>query len=157
MRNADKHRPDDTDHGTGVEELARAADTLFLAMRRARSAGADQAGELSLAQQSMLEPLALEAGLPVGRLAADAGVSVPTATRMLQQLETKGIVTRRRSPEDERRVLIALTDDGADRLARIRSHRRERQALGYATFSPEERLQLARQLRRLADIIDDLA
>lgn len=150
MRNENKH----TGRETGVEELAQAADALFLAMRRARSAAATRTGGLSLAQQVMLEPLLGDEALPVGRLASEANVSVPTATRMLQQLETKGVVTRRRSPEDERRVLIALTPQGAEKLGELRAHRREQQALGYAAFSAEERLHLARQLHRLAGIID---
>ncbi|GAB2731288.1 MarR family winged helix-turn-helix transcriptional regulator [Kitasatospora kifunensis] len=139
----------------GFEELAEAADTLFLAMRKARSRGAD-AGGLSLAQMALLDPLSLGGDLPVGQLASAAGVSVPTATRMLQQLETKGIVTRRRSPEDERRVLISLTEEGVERLTRLREQRRERQALGYAAFAPAERAQLAEQLNRLAEIINGL-
>ncbi|MGW7385029.1 hypothetical protein [Streptomyces sp. NPDC054794] len=31
--------------------------------------------------------------------------------------DAKGVVVRRRSPEDERRVLVSLTDEGAERLA----------------------------------------
>ncbi|MGW7003085.1 MarR family winged helix-turn-helix transcriptional regulator [Streptomyces sp. NPDC054933] len=140
---------------TGVEELAQAADALFLAMRKARSRAAD-AGGLSLSQLALLDPLASEGDLPVSYLAAAAGVSVPTATRMLQQLENKGVVTRRRSPEDERRVLVRLTEKGADQLARLREHRREHQRRGYAAFTPDERTQLAGQLHRLAQIIDHL-
>ncbi|MFI6356326.1 MarR family transcriptional regulator [Streptomyces sp. NPDC050743] len=83
-------------------------------------------GGLSLVQVSLLEPLAAEADVPVGRLASSADVSVPTATRVLRQLVTKGIVVRRRSAEDERRVLVSRTDDGAERLALLRSRLRER-------------------------------
>ncbi|KZM75617.1 MarR family winged helix-turn-helix transcriptional regulator [Nocardia terpenica] len=134
------------------EELARAADALFLTMRQARSAalGADQ---LSLSQQALLEPLIEERALPVGALAAAAGVSVPTATRMLKQLEAKGTVTRTRSAQDERRVLIALTPQGNRQISAVRAQRRELQSRGYAEFTPTERRDLARQLRRLAAIV----
>ncbi|WP_245567260.1 MarR family winged helix-turn-helix transcriptional regulator [Nocardia vinacea] len=137
------------------EEIAQAADALFVAMRRARSAGAEQIGGLSLAQVVLLEPLAGEADIPVGRLASNADVSVPTATRMLQQLEAKGVVVRRRSPEDERRVLVSLTDDGAERLALLRTRLRERQLRAYTAFTPTERVQLVTLLRRLAELVSD--
>lgn len=144
-----------TDADVTGEEIAQAADALFVAMRRARSAGAEQIGGLSLAQVVLLEPLAGEADIPVGRLASNADVSVPTATRMLQQLEAKGVVVRRRSPEDERRVLVSLTDDGAERLALLRTRLRERQLNAYAAFTPTERVQLVSLLRRLAELVSD--
>ncbi|GGN57842.1 transcriptional regulator [Streptomyces albiflavescens] len=137
------------------EEIAQAADALFVAMRRARSTGAEHFGGLSLAQVALLEPLAAETDIPVGRLASSADVSVPTATRMLQQLETKGIVVRRRSPEDERRVLVSLTDEGAERLALLRSRLRERQTRAYEAFTPTERVQLVTLLHRLTELVSD--
>ncbi|WP_290057191.1 MarR family winged helix-turn-helix transcriptional regulator [Amycolatopsis solani] len=139
---------------TEIDELAQAADAVFFAMRKARSAGADRDGGLSLPQVTMLEPLAAKPELPVGRLAAAADVSIPTATRMLQQLEGAGVVVRRRSPEDERKVLVALTPEGSERLARLRASRRERQAAAFGVFSPEERAQLIALLRKLAPVID---
>ncbi|MFI7665375.1 MarR family winged helix-turn-helix transcriptional regulator [Nocardia sp. NPDC049526] len=144
-----------TDADVTGEEIAQAADALFVAMRRARSAGAEQIGGLSLAQVALLEPLAGEMDIPVGRLASNADVSVPTATRMLQQLEAKGVVVRRRSPEDERRVLVSLTDDGAERLALLRTRLRERQLRSYEAFMPSERVQLVTLLRRLAELVSE--
>ena len=140
---------------TGVGELGQAADALFLAMRKARGRAAD-AGGLSLSQLALLDPLASGAELPVSQLATAAGVSVPTATRMLQQLEGKGVVVRRRCAEDERRVLVGLTEAGTEQLTRLREQRRAAQRRGYAAFTPAERTELAAQLRRLAEIIDDL-
>ncbi|NEB03484.1 MarR family transcriptional regulator [Streptomyces sp. SID13726] len=139
----------------GAEEIAQAADALFVAMRRARSAGAENVGGLSLAQVALLDPLASEQDIPVGRLAGSADVSVPTATRMLQQLEAKGIVARRRSPEDERRVLVRLTAEGAELLAALRARLRDRQTHAYEAFTPAERVQLVTLLRRLADLVSD--
>ncbi|MFF4255583.1 MarR family winged helix-turn-helix transcriptional regulator [Streptomyces sp. NPDC001663] len=143
------------DVDAGAEELARAADALFVAMRRARSAGAERFGGLSLAQVALLEPLAAEADIPVSRLAGAADVSVPTATRMLQQLEAKGIVLRRRSPQDERRVLVNLTEEGAELLAALRARLRERQSRAYEAFTPAERTQLVTLLHRLTHLVAD--
>jgi DNA-binding MarR family transcriptional regulator len=145
----------------GIEDLAQAADRLFYAMRRSRSATVGQsAAGLSMAQLALLAPLA-EApaadgeGLPVGRLAAHAEVSVPTATRMLKQLEGNGVVTRRRSPHDERQVLVRLTAEGAEHLAVMQAQLRARQYTALSQFTPQERHTLAAQLHRLAGIISE--
>ncbi|HEY8982988.1 MAG TPA: MarR family transcriptional regulator [Streptomyces sp.] len=141
------------DDHVGAEDMAQAADALFVAMRRSRSAGAARYGELSLPQLALLEPLTTHPSLPVGRLASDADVSVPTATRMLQQLETKGIVVRRRSPQDERQVLVTLTPQGTELLTTLRERLRERQARAYEAFTPDERLQLVTLMRRLTALV----
>ncbi|MBP2472707.1 DNA-binding MarR family transcriptional regulator [Crossiella equi] len=138
-----------------VERLSRAADAVYFAIRRARTVGADQDGGLSLPQASLLEPLAREERLPVGALAAHADVTIPTATRMLQQLETRGLVTRTRSTEDERRVLVGLTDEGADRLHTVLSRRRARQSRAFATFTAQERSQLLELTHRLVEAMND--
>ncbi|MGW2830374.1 MarR family winged helix-turn-helix transcriptional regulator [Streptomyces sp. NPDC001286] len=146
---------EEADAGVGPEEMARATDALFVAIRRARSAGAEHFGGLSLAQVALLEPLATETDLPVGRLASSADVSVPTATRMLQQLETKGIVVRRRSAQDERRVLVSLTAEGAELVTTLRERLRERQNHAYEAFTPAERTQLVTLMRRLTELVND--
>ncbi|MEU6389464.1 MarR family transcriptional regulator [Streptomyces sp. NPDC046939] len=137
-----------------AEEMGKAADALFYAMRAARSASAAGDGGLSLAQLAVLEPLADEGEVPVGRLARAAGVSVPTVTRMVKQLEARGVVVRRRSSQDERQVLVRLTASGAALLADVVAHRRARQARAYEAFTPEERAQLVRLLPRLAALIE---
>ena len=136
-----------------VEDLSQAADALFFALRRARSAVADRVAGLSLAQFTLLLPLAGQPRIPVGQLAAGADVSVPTATRMLKQLEAKGVVLRQRSAEDERQVLISLTEEGAARLAQLQTHQRARQARAFDAFTPDERVQLVTLTRRLTDLV----
>ena len=128
--------PEAGEQDAGVEELARAADALFYAMRRGRAATAQSAPGLSPAQLALIDPLDRETELPVSRLAAGAAISVPTATRMLQQLEAKGLVSRRRSPADERQVLAGLTDEGLGELRLLRARLRERQAKALLQFRP---------------------
>lgn len=140
-----------------AEEIAQAAEQLFFVVRKARSAGADRDAGLSLPQLTLLEPLIGEAAQPVGHLAAAADVSIPTATRMLKQLEAAGVVVRERSPEDERKVLVSLTRDGRERMHRLIAHRRARQARAFAAFNPRERKQLISLLRRLSLVIEEIS
>ncbi len=141
---------------TGVDELGEAADQLFLSMRRARGNPAATGG-LSLAQLTFLEPL-VAGGSTHRRTArrscecehAQCNADDPTA-------RGQGHVVRERSRTDERKVLVHLTDTGAKLLTRLRANRRATQASAYAAFTPDERVELACQLRRLAEIIDGTA
>jgi DNA-binding MarR family transcriptional regulator len=48
----------------------------------------------------------------VGELASSLQMDFGTLSPMLKRLEAKGLVTRRRQAEDERRVLVDLTPEG---------------------------------------------
>ena len=50
--------------------------------------------------------------IPVGRLSERLFLDTGTLTPVLKKLEKKGYITRTRSSEDERVVLISLTKDG---------------------------------------------
>lgn len=139
-----------------AEEIIQAAEHLFFVARKARSAGADRDAGLTLPQLTLLEPLIDEAEQPVGRLATAADVTIPTATRMLKQLEAAGVVVRERSLEDERKVLVSLTRDGRTRLRRMLAQRRARQTRALAAFSPRERKQLVSFLRRLSAVVEEI-
>lgn len=49
---------------------------------------------------------------PVGQIGERLGLDTNTLTPLLKRLESQGFVTRRRSVEDERKVLVALTPKG---------------------------------------------
>lgn len=49
----------------------------------------------------------------VGALGAALDLESSTLTPLLKRLEAQGLVARRRDPEDERRVIVALTAAGA--------------------------------------------
>lgn len=143
----------DEENWADVAEVALAAEALYVAMRRARNVPDDAAEPLSVAQMTLIEPLLDDRELPVGQLAVRADVSVPTATRMLKQLEARGLVERNRSREDDRKVEVRLSQDGL-KAARVRRNRlRRRQIARLAQLSPRERVEMARQLRKLAAIV----
>ena len=53
-----------------------------------------------------------EDGLPGGELAERLGVEPPAVTKMLRHLERRGLVSRRKDPEDARRFRAYLTGEG---------------------------------------------
>jgi DNA-binding MarR family transcriptional regulator len=139
-----------------VAAFAAALDDFRRASSRARGRLAAE-GELTISQYHLLEPLLrAEAPLGVGELACAAGVSAPTATRMLAGLERDGIVERRGCPRDRRVVHVALTAAGAERMARKRERIQARHEELYRSLEPGERAQAARLLERLAAAIEEL-
>jgi DNA-binding MarR family transcriptional regulator len=136
-----------------IADVAMAAEALYVAMRRVRSAADDSDQPLSVAQMTLIEPLLDERELPVGQLAARADVSVPTATRMLKHLEARGLIERRRSRDDDRKVLVQLSQMGAEAATARRERLRQQQIERLARLSPGERAAMARQLRKLARIV----
>ena len=77
------------------------------------------------------------------RLHLDSG----TLTPVIKKLADKGLVTRRRAPEDERNLVVALTDAGLalrDRAARIPG-----QMAGCVRLNPEDARTLYRILYQL--------
>lgn len=51
-------------------------------------------------------------GLTVGEIGERVFLDSPTLTPLLKRLESAGLLTRTRSVQDERQVLITLTDEG---------------------------------------------
>ena len=93
-----------------LERFSRAWEAIFRATRRrrARYEAADD-GPLTVPQYLLLEPLVAGDALSVRDLAEHAGVSAPSATRMLDGLERAGVVTRSPSERDRRVVDVRLT------------------------------------------------
>ncbi len=60
-------------------------------------------------QLLMLHRLASAGEISIGELAVAVSLSQPTVTGILDRLERRGLVRRRRSPDDKRRVLVRTT------------------------------------------------
>ena len=61
---------------------------------------------------SILHVLGLGGPMPMGHLAERMVIGAATATRRAKQLEQRGLVSRQRSPESNRVVVIRLTETG---------------------------------------------
>lgn len=75
----------------------------------------------------------------VGGIADRLSVTPSTASRLVERASTAGMVSRDRSEDDSRRVVIALTDSGQALAARARDYRRSRLA-DVLTAWPVERI-----------------
>jgi DNA-binding MarR family transcriptional regulator len=137
--------------------FSRALHDFFRASRRARGRAARRPSPsgLSMAQYHLLEPLA-DAPSTNRDLAASADVSSPTATRMIDVLIARGVVTRVEDPTDRRAVLISLTPAGRRALeAKMAEYDGMRRKMA-ATLDPDERRVAANLLARLTEVIEEL-
>ncbi len=145
---------------TELDVFAAALDDFMRAVRGARGRIVAREGEpeLSLPQFQLLEPLALSAkdALTAGDVAVQAGVSAPTATRMLDALEREGLVARERRADDRRVVQVRLTPAGRQRVEAKRGRIAQRRRQVFESLTPAERKQAARVLARLASAMDEL-
>jgi MarR family transcriptional regulator, organic hydroperoxide resistance regulator len=87
--------------------------------------------------------------LTVGQLGERLSLDTGTLTPLLKRLESAGHLSRRRDPADERRVLLAVTDQGwalRDRVAHVPGELLRQMELAPADFA---------DLRRLLDQLRD--
>ncbi len=110
---------------------------------------------LSLPQYVLLEPLRHDEHLSVGALAEAAGVTPPTATRMLDCLVRDGHAERRHSVDDRRAVLVSLTPSGRNALEATHEQVDASRCRVFEALEPEEREQAARLLSRLSEVLED--
>src|SRR5690349_24729657 len=140
-----------------AERFAAAWEEFAAAIRRARSRAADQPdAKLSPSQFRLLAALEDTPSLSVGELARAAGVSSPSATKMLDGLEQDGIVKREQDSGDRRRTAVRPTAKGRRALAEAHARVSDAREQIYTALSPEERVQAERLLVRLAEAIEQL-
>ncbi len=90
-----------------------------LAINRTYKPMLDEMG-ITYPQYLVLNALSEEDGRSIGTIAARLALESSTITPPVKRMEQAGLVTRRRSPEDDRQVQVWLTQEGRDVLARSR-------------------------------------
>jgi DNA-binding MarR family transcriptional regulator len=86
-----------------------------------------------------------------GAIADALGYDRGQLVGLLDELEERGLVERRRDLEDRRRHIVRLTAEGEQTLRRLRALSRRLEDDFFAPLSAEERSQLHGLLRRLAE------
>jgi DNA-binding MarR family transcriptional regulator len=145
-----------------VEEFLASFDAVAQAVRRARGAQAhaqaqDREKSLTLSQYALLQALSGRDAARVRDLASEAGITPSTATRILDALERRAIVSRARSDDDRRGVTVRLTALGREMFNSQDAWLRGRQRAFYDGLPPTERELAPDLLIRLAALIDELA
>src|SRR6476661_6761096 len=104
-------------------ELQRVLSKLFSVLRRG-DANRGTAGDLTLAQLSILLTLLEKGPIRMTDLAAHERVRTPTTTVAIRRLEKLGLVKRTKDPSDLRAVLVEITPKGHSEHAEALAQRR---------------------------------
>ena len=89
--------------------------------------------DLTMAQLRTLFTLAREGPVCMGQVAEAQGVSLPTASHLVERLVQAGLATRESDPADRRRMVVRITPAGEELVNKMRhgGHGRMRGWLGY--------------------------
>jgi homoprotocatechuate degradation regulator HpaR len=134
--------------------------SLPMALMRAREAVMRhfrpklQAANLTEQQWRTLRALGHGEEMEATRLANATFLLAPSLTRILRDLEARGLISRRPGPRDARVALIALTPDGSSMLSEMGQHS-ERIYRAIEARLGRERLETL--MRDLAAVEQDLA
>jgi len=132
------------------DQLCYAIYSAGMAIQRVYKPLLDDLG-LTYPQYLALNVLWREDKLTVGSIAERLALESSTLTPLLKRLEAAGLLRRRRSPANERQVVVALTDKG--RELRSRAGCLADALLSSSGQSPAHLNQINRDVRELRDAI----
>ena len=136
-------------------ELQQVLSKLFSVLRRG-DATRGTAGDLTLAQLSILLTLLDQGPIRMTELAAHERVSTPTTTVAIRRLEKLGLVKRSRDPSDLRAVLVDVTPRGLVQHREATATRRAALAALLSKLRDDERQTLAAALAPLARLAEQV-
>ncbi|NDW05135.1 MarR family winged helix-turn-helix transcriptional regulator [Jiella pacifica] len=110
----------------------------------------DEAG-ITYPQYLVLSTLWEQDGLTIGAIAGRLALESSTITPLVKRLEASGLLVRRRNAEDERQVLVTLTEEG--RAIRAVTARIGERLLAASRMSPERLAALNAEVRALRDAV----
>lgn len=143
---------------SSLDEFLDSFDEFGRSVRRARGVrGSEGDNALTLSQYGLLEPLLAQPEAGVQELAAQAGVTAPTASRILDTLERRELVSRDRAAHDRRAVRVSLTPSGRAALEARHGWMLERERTLFESLDAGERRLAPGLLMRLAEFVDELA
>jgi DNA-binding MarR family transcriptional regulator len=136
-------------------ELQQVLSKLFSVLRRG-DATRGTAGDLTLAQLSILLTLLDQGPIRMTELAAHERVRTPTTTVAIRRLEKLGLVKRSRDPSDLRAVLVDVTPRGLVQHREATATRRAALAALLSKLRDDERETLAAALAPLARLAEQV-
>ncbi len=120
------------DHGASRDERGtltqRVLDLQADMFRSVRPAREWLEVDLTMPQLKVLFLLYSADGAPMGRLAGSLGVTLSTATGIVDRLVEHRMVQREENPQDRRLVVCRLTPGGSDTIERLHAAGRSRLA-----------------------------
>ena len=138
--------PIETQVLSAIRRLIRAADLDSKNLARETN--------LSTSQLLVLELLAAQNDLTIGTIAQRVGLAQASVTVIVDHLDGRGLVARRRNSEDRRQVRVSLTGEGQELLARAPTALQTRFLSNFSTLRNWEKTAILSSLERLADLME---
>ena len=144
-----------TTKATGKRASAELAALLRPSLLRLTRIIRNQRVDMSvtLTQIAAMGTLNKRGPMSAGELAAFEKVQPPSMTKVLANLEERGLVRRDAHPNDKRQAIISVTDAGRELLESERRSRDAWLSLRLAELTPDERA----LLRDVVPVLDKLA
>ncbi|HEP9160003.1 TPA: winged helix-turn-helix transcriptional regulator [Pseudomonas aeruginosa] len=111
-------------------------------------------GGLTPLQLLILRIMAGQGELTASRLAREVSLTQASLSGVLDRLESRGLLSRRRDERDRRKHWLVLTEQGLDALAAAPSLLPEHVLARFATLAEWERHSLLAALLRAAELFD---
>lgn len=124
---------------------------LALAIGRLNRRIRSSTGGLSHGQLSALSTIVRRGPLRPGELAGIEVVAAPTITRVISDLEGRGLVARQPDPDDGRSFFVSATDAGVALLLEARTDRARAVSAVLAELTPAQRRTIAAALPALEE------
>src|SRR2546430_7565977 len=131
--------------GSGSEQFEQLYRRIWGALNRPDDP------DLSQHERQLLHHVPADGAVSLTWLAEHLGLPKSTTSMVVKSLGQRGFVERARDPQDERRLAIALTEQGQARLAEDTVLDPVRLRAALAKLPPEVRAALLDGLERLAD------
>ncbi|MFC7241298.1 MarR family winged helix-turn-helix transcriptional regulator [Catellatospora aurea] len=132
-------------------EEAGLSEAFWAVARRLRHLTKDALApwQITPSQSRALNVLGRQEALRLNELAEQLRIAPRSATEVVDDLQTRGLVERRPDPADRRATLVALTGPGRDAAKAIEMARRTETDRFFGVLSPDDRAHLSRILRAL--------
>ncbi|MEH0416936.1 MarR family transcriptional regulator [Streptomyces sp. B21-083] len=114
-------------------------------------------GTLTLPQLRALVVLDTCGPVKLAALAATLGVNPSTALRMVERLESVGLIDRRTNPRNRREVILSLPPAGRALVKRVLTHRRTEIRTLVQQLPAAARAGLVPALKALTEVADEMA
>ena len=135
-----------------IEDAAR--QFRMEVLRLARRIGEDRAADaIGIAQFEVLTHLHDRGSTTPGELARLESVTPPAINRTVNALEAAGLVRRVGDPDDGRRIIVEVTDDGHTLIEETRRQRNARMRAEFARLSREDRAAFRRVTELMAEML----
>jgi DNA-binding MarR family transcriptional regulator len=137
-----------------IDAVRQAMNRLLGADRRLRGRDLRQGNALTHAHFRALFTLTEQPALTAGALARAAELNPASVTAMVDQLEARGLVARRRDDQDRRVCWISLTPDGHREVNELRHTWHAMLRHGFADISDDDILTAVLVIHRIADLME---